>query len=121
MKKRHDIFSIYALLCDFDLCKSERVFSVELLGRSHTYFAYLKSSKNYPYVEALVFLSVRLKDASASLVYGRSADLRSRAAVLHDAGAAILILACQQAMAVSRRHVIRSNCTPPAKFDARKP
>jgi len=119
--KRHDIFSVYALLRNCDLCKSERTFSVEFLGRSRTYFAYLKSSKNYPCIEALVFLSVRLKDASASLIYARSADLRSRAAVLHDAGAAILSLACQQAIELSQYRVVRPNCTRPAKLNAYTP
>src|SRR5471030_1458605 len=121
--KPHDIFSIFSLLYDFEMCNSEHDYSVEWLGRSKTYLAYLRSSKNYPCIEALVYLSVRLLDASANLVSARvsSAELRSRAVVLHGAGAAILRLACQQALALSRCHVMRSNCTPPAKLDACTP
>jgi hypothetical protein len=70
--KQHDIFSVFGLLCDFDLCNSEHVFSLEFLGRSRTYFGYLKSSKNHPAVEALVFLAAKLLDVSAGLSARRS-------------------------------------------------
>jgi hypothetical protein len=121
--KPHDIFSIFSLLYDFEMCNSEHEYSVEWLGRSKTYLAYLKSSKNYPCIEALVYLAVRLLDASANLVSARvsSAEPRSRAAVLNDAGATILRLACKQASALSRCHVMRSNSTPPSKLDGCTP
>jgi hypothetical protein len=98
---RHDIFSVYALLCDFDLCKSEHVFSVEFLGRSRTYFAYLKSSKNRPAVEALVFLAAKLLDVSTGLLSSQAVttELRCKTEKLRQAAGDILKLAVQTAQA----------------------
>ena len=103
----HDIFSVFVLLRDFGMCHSEFDYSVEWLGRSKTYLAYLRSSKNYPCVEALVHLSARLMEASANLIstHARSAELQIRAVTLHDLGAAILRSVCRQALALSRGNV----------------
>ena len=113
MKKRHDIFSVYALLCDFDLCKSEHDCSVEWLGRSRTYLAYLKSSKNHPAVEALVFLAAKLLDVCAGLLSQKvvTIELRRKAEELRQAGGDILKLAVQQAQALAHCNTMLSNNT----------
>jgi hypothetical protein len=114
---RHDIFSVYALLSDFALCNSEHVFSVDFLGRSRTYFAYLKSSKNRPAIEALVFLAAKLVDVYTELLSSKfvTAELRRKAQELRQAGNDILKLAIQTAQA----RALQSNETPFDVIDSR--
>jgi hypothetical protein len=109
--KPHDIFSVYALLCDSDPCKSEHVFSVDFLGRSRTYFTYLRSSKNHPAVEALVFLAAKLLDVSTGLLASKvvTAELRRRAEELRQAGGDILRLAVQQAQTLAHCNTMLLN------------
>jgi hypothetical protein len=109
--KRRDIFSVFALLLDFALCKSEHDYSVDYLGRSRTYFAYLKSSTNHPAVEALVFLAAKLLDASTGVLSSKvvAAELRRKADELRNAGADILRLAVQQAQALAHCNRIAHN------------
>jgi hypothetical protein len=117
---RHDIFSVYELLCDFELCGSEHIFSVEFLGRSRTYLAYLRSSGNFPNVESLVFLGVKLMDASARLLNAQTTDkeLLRKAEALREAGGDILRLAIEQAQALAHCDVMLSNNTSLDTFDS---
>src|SRR5665213_4353482 len=70
--QKHDIFSVYRLLGDFGICTSEKFYSVEWLGRSKSYYAYLNSSGNEPNVECLLYLMVKLTHVAAGLMTSRS-------------------------------------------------
>src|ERR1700730_14846716 len=111
--KRYDIFTAYTLLYDLEICKSEHVFSVEFLGRSRTYLAYLRSSKNHPNIESLVFLAVKLMSVSAGLIASEATtkDVRREADVLRQGGGDILRLAMEQAQALAYCDVMLPNNT----------
>jgi hypothetical protein len=117
---RHDILSVYSLLNDFGICKSEHVYSVEWLGRSRTYFAYLNSSGNEPNVECLLYLMVKLTHVAGGLLTSRSksTEIERKARTLRDAGDDILHRACEQALALSNCHVMRSNVTSADTLDS---
>jgi hypothetical protein len=111
-----DIFSAYELLQEFDLCDSEITYSVEWLGRSKSYLAYLRSSRNYPKMDALIHLAGKLLIASNEIAAAKrqTADTRRQAARLREAATAIMRLALRQAMAFAECTVMRSDQTPPA-------
>jgi hypothetical protein len=117
---KYDIFSVYSLLDDYGICSSEHVYSVEWLGRSRTYFAYLNSSGNEPNVECLLYLMVKLTHVAAGLLTSRSksTEIERKARTLRDAGDDILHRACEQALALSNCHVMRSNVTSSDTLDA---
>src|SRR5471030_3076978 len=100
---KHDIFSVYLLLDDFGICSSEHVYSVQWLGRSRTYYAYLKSTGNEPCVECLLYLMVKLTHVAAGLATSRSksVEIERKARTLRGAGDDILARACDQALALS--------------------
>jgi hypothetical protein len=118
--KRYDIFSVYSLLTDFGICSSENVYSVQWLGRSRTYFAYLNSSGNEPNVECLLYLMVKLSHVAAGLLTSRSktTEIERKARTLRDAANDILHRACEQALALSNCHVMRSNVTSSDTLDS---
>lgn len=118
--QKHDIFSVYMLLRDFGICTSESLYSVQWLGRSKSYYAYLNSSGNEPNVESLLFLMVKLTHIAAGLMTSRSKtrEIEGKARTLRDAGSDILHAACEQATALSNCHVMRSNVTTADTFDS---
>jgi hypothetical protein len=62
------LLDVYDFLRQLGACGSEQDFSIRWLGKSRTYFAYLRSTGNLPSVEALVHLTARLFHISAALL-----------------------------------------------------